>query len=61
LLQRNDGATLEEVIAATGWLPHTTRAAFTGLRKRGCAIERRPNADGGKGYVIVDAPQARSA
>jgi hypothetical protein len=37
LLQRDCGATLEELIAATDWLPHTTRAALTGLRKRGCA------------------------
>ena len=35
LLERRDGATLEELVAATGWLPHTTRAALTGLRKRG--------------------------
>jgi hypothetical protein len=38
LLQRDCGATLEELIAATNWLPHTTRAALTGLRKRGCAV-----------------------
>jgi Protein of unknown function (DUF3489) len=38
LLQRDCGATLEELIAATGWLPHTTRAALTGLRKRGCSV-----------------------
>ena len=61
LLQRDDGATLDEVIAATGWLPHTSRAAFTGLRKRGYAIERRPRASGGKGYVIVATAQALSA
>jgi hypothetical protein len=40
LLQRGDGATLAELVAATGWLPHTTRAALTGLRKRGYAIDR---------------------
>ena len=40
LLTRPDGATLAELIAATGWLPHTTRAALTGLRKRGHDIER---------------------
>ena len=34
LLQCGDGATLAELVAATGWLPHTTRAALTGLRKR---------------------------
>ena len=38
LLQRDCGATLEELITATDWLPHTTRAALTGLRKRGCAV-----------------------
>jgi hypothetical protein len=35
LLRRDGGATLAELAAATGWLPHTTRAALTGLRKRG--------------------------
>jgi len=40
LLQRQEGATLEEMVAATGWLPHTTRAALTGLKKKGHAIER---------------------
>jgi uncharacterized protein DUF3489 len=38
VLQRDCGATLEELIAATDWLPHTTRAALTGLRKRGYAV-----------------------
>ena len=31
-------ATIDEIVAATGWLPHTARAALTGLRKRGYAI-----------------------
>ncbi len=31
LLERDSGATLDELVAATGWLPHTTRAALTGL------------------------------
>jgi Protein of unknown function (DUF3489) len=38
LLERDHGATMEELIAATGWLAHTTRAALTGLRKRGYAV-----------------------
>ena len=38
LLQRSDGATVDELVVATGWLPHTTRAALTGLRKRGYAV-----------------------
>ncbi len=40
LLQREDGATLDELIEATGWLLHTTRAALTGLRKKGHDIAR---------------------
>lgn len=39
LLLRDEGATLDQMIAATGWLPHTTRAALTGLRKAGYAID----------------------
>ena len=38
LLERDHGATIEELIAATAWLAHTTRAALTGLRKRGYAV-----------------------
>ena len=48
LLQHGDGATLAELVAATGWLPHTTRAALTGLRKRGydVGIDRADKARG---------------
>lgn len=35
LLHRPEGATIADLIAATGWLPHTTRAALTGLKKKG--------------------------
>ena len=40
LLGRDEGATLADLIAATGWLPHTTRAALTGLRKKGHVLEK---------------------
>ena len=40
LMQREQGATITDLIGATGWLPHTTRAALTGLRKSGVAIAR---------------------
>ncbi|HEV7264489.1 MAG TPA: DUF3489 domain-containing protein [Falsiroseomonas sp.] len=33
-----DGATLAELAALTGWQPHTTRAALTGLRRRGFVL-----------------------
>ena len=38
LLTRDEGATLQQLIDATGWLPHTTRAALTGLKKKGYSI-----------------------
>jgi len=40
LLKRKQGATLDELVAATGWLPHTSRAALTGLKKKGHTIAR---------------------
>jgi hypothetical protein len=45
LLNRPEGATSAELIEATGWLPHTTRAALTGLRKKGHSIERTKRGD----------------
>jgi hypothetical protein len=45
LMMRTKGATLDELIKATDWLPHTTRAALTGLRKRGYEIERTRGED----------------
>jgi hypothetical protein len=53
LLDRKQGAGIEELTSATGWLPHTTRAALTGLRKRGYAIERSCSEQGGSVYRIV--------
>lgn len=38
LLKRSDGATINQLVAATGWLPHTTRAALTGLKKKGHVV-----------------------
>ena len=49
MLEADSGATIDALIAATGWLPHTTRAALTGLRKRGYAIER----SGEKGHPSI--------
>ena len=45
LLQRDEGATLGEMVEATGWLPHTTRAALTGLKKKGHLVERSKRGD----------------
>lgn len=40
LLRRPNGASLAELTGATGWLPHTVRAALTGLRRKGHVIIR---------------------
>jgi hypothetical protein len=53
MLTKDKGATLATLVEATGWLPHTTRAAMTGLRKRGFAIERTHHEKLGSLYRIV--------
>ena len=60
LLGRDTGASLDELIAATGWLPHTTRAALTGLRHKGFVLDRDKRADGTTVYRISSAPAASS-
>lgn len=51
LLQLPGGATLDEMIAATDWLPHTTRAALTGLKKKGHQVTS-DKTDGVRRYRI---------
>lgn len=51
-LKRKQGASLEELTKATDWLPHTTRAAMTGLRKKGHVIDRA-KVDGVSRYTIA--------
>jgi hypothetical protein len=55
LLKRDDGATLDEMLQATAWQPHTTRAALTGLKKKGYTIERCQR-DGASVYRITTSP-----
>jgi len=52
LLRRAEGATLDELVAVTGWLPHTTRAAMTGLKKKGHQITRT-KVDGVSRYTVA--------
>jgi hypothetical protein len=59
MLSKENGATIEEFVAATGWLPHTTRAALTGLRKRGFAIEReRREGEAASIYRVVGSAKS---
>lgn len=52
LLKRREGATLAEIIAITGWQPHSARAALTGLRKKGHTIERSKRDDAGCWRIV---------
>jgi len=45
MLSRDDGATLAEIVEATGWLKHSASAVLTGLRKKGHAITRDKRGD----------------
>ena len=59
LLRCADGARVIDLTQATGWLPHTTRAALSGLRKRGYAVIRERIGAGDSIYRISDAPPYR--
>ena len=55
LLSREDGASLEEMSSLANWLPHSTRAFMTGLKKKGYAIES-DKTDGVRRYRATSAP-----
>ncbi len=55
LLSRETGASLDDLIEATGWLPHTTRATLTGLRQRGYVLTR-VTGEKGSVYRLTGSP-----
>ena len=57
LLKQTRGATLDDLVEATGWLPHTTRAALTGLKKKGHSIVRTKVDDVSRYAVAETAAQ----
>jgi hypothetical protein len=60
LLRGEAGATLNDLMAATGWLPPTTRAVLSRLRnERGYTVER--TAEKGEAAVYRIAPAAKAA
>jgi hypothetical protein len=60
LLQRQKGASLADLVAATGWLPHTTRAALTRLRQAGHVLDETTGVDGAVYRIATPARTARS-
>ena len=55
LLQAPDGATMEEIVAATGWLAHTARGAMSGAlgKKLGLVVTSEKDAARGRVYRIA--------
>lgn len=53
LLARPKGATLPEIVGATGWMPHSARAFMTGLRKKGLDLVRECRTNGETSWRIV--------
>jgi hypothetical protein len=60
-LSRPEGATIDDLLSATMWLPHTTRAALTGLRKEGYEFVKSKNEEGETVYRTEKAGKRKSA
>ncbi|QEW25847.1 DUF3489 domain-containing protein [Roseovarius indicus] len=54
MLEGEVGASLDDLCKATGWQPHTVRAALSGLRKTGNVINRTKNDAGKSIYRVTD-------
>jgi uncharacterized protein DUF3489 len=55
MLERPEGASVAEIGQRLGWLPHTVRAAFTGLRHAGREVTRSKDAAGRTVYRLARA------
>lgn len=55
LLQRDEGASLDEMVERTGWQGHTVRAAMTGLRKKGHTIDKRVSGNSTVWFIATGA------
>ena len=57
MLRRPEGGTMEEIVAATGWLVHTARGALSGAlgKKLGLIVTSAKEEGRGRVYRIVEA------
>jgi hypothetical protein len=53
MLERPEGASVTEIGQRLGWLPHTVRAAITGLRHAGREVTRSKDATGQSVYRLA--------
>jgi hypothetical protein len=58
MLGRPEGASVAEIGQRLGWLPHTVRAAITGLRKVGLEVTRSKDADDRSAYRLAPVDPA---
>jgi DNA-binding MarR family transcriptional regulator len=49
-ISRPGGARIDDLTEELGWLPHTVRAALTGLRRKGYVVARETAKDGSSVY-----------
>ncbi|MBK8176597.1 MAG: DUF3489 domain-containing protein [Rhodospirillales bacterium] len=56
MLRRPEGATIAQIMAATGWLGHTVRGAFAGAlkKKRGLIVTSEKKDGGERVYHLAD-------
>ena len=56
LLKRKNGATIDEIVKATGWQPHSVRGAISGALKKklGLSVTSEPTEKRGRVYRIVE-------
>ena len=52
LLRRPNGASIAQLQKATGWQPHSVRAALTGLRKQEVEVVRSKDEAGTTRYAV---------
>ena len=55
LLRQPNGATMKDVMAATGWQAHSVRGFISGsiVKKMGLKVESQKRADGERAYSIA--------
>jgi len=58
MLERPEGASVAEIGQRLGWLPHTVRAAITGLRRAGREVRRGKDADHRSVYRLAPVEPA---
>jgi hypothetical protein len=59
MLERAQGASVAEIGQRLGWLPHTVRAAITGLRHAGRDVTRSKDASSQTVYRLAVETQDR--